>query len=241
MLTLRPAHERGSFDFGWLRTSHTFSFGDYRDAKHMGFRALRVINDDVVAPGQGFGEHPHQDMEIITVVLSGSLAHRDSIGRGGDGRGGNIETISPGEVQRMSAGRGIFHSEFNASKTEPVHLLQIWIRPSERGIEPGYAQKRFDPAQQRDRLALVVSPDGRDGSLSIHQDASLYLGDVSAGASVSHELGAGRHAWVHVATGSAVVNGQEMKAGDGLAVSDEQAVTIQGRGDGAKMLVFDLA
>ncbi len=232
MITIRKSGERGHFDFGWLDTNHTFSFGDYVDSKQMGFRSLRVINEDVVAPGKGFGEHPHQDMEIITYVLKGSLAHRDSLG--------HVQTLTPGEVQRMSAGTGIEHAEFNASKTEPVHFLQIWIRPSKRGLPSSYGQTRFPEAERRGKLRLVASPDGAEGSLKINQDAKLYATLLGAGERVELPLGAERHAWVQVARGAVVVNGEKLEQGDGAAVSGEPKLLIEGASD-AEFLVFDLA
>lgn len=232
MITLRPSQQRGHFDFGWLDTYHTFSFGHYRDPEWMGFRSLRVINEDVVAPGGGFPEHPHENMEIITYVLSGKLAHKDSTG--------GVATISPGEVQRMTAGAGIEHSEFNASKTEPVHLLQIWLRPAAKGAKPGYVQQLFPMEGRRDRLQLLLSPDGADGSLTLGQDARLYGSVLSAGASVTLPLAAGRHAWVQVASGEIELNGHALKAGDGAGLSEEDRVAILATSE-AEVLVFDLA
>jgi len=229
MLNVRKATERGHADHGWLDSHHTFSFADYYDPQHMGFRALRVINDDTVAPGRGFGAHPHRDMEIISYVLDGALAHKDSMGTG--------STIEPGDVQRMSAGTGVVHSEFNASKTDPVHFLQIWLMPSKRGIAPGYEQKRFD--DKAGKLRLVASPDGADGSVTIHTDAKIYAGVFAAGERAELPIAAGRHAWVHVARGKARVNGQALSAGDGAAISDESRVQIEG--DEGEVLVFDLA
>lgn len=231
MLTVRHAHSRGSFDFGWLRTAHTFSFGEYHDPAHMGYSVLRVINDDVVAPGAGFGEHPHRDMEIVTIVLDGALRHKDSTGGGG--------VIRPGDVQRMSAGRGVFHSEFNDSPTRPVHLYQVWIRPAQRGVEPRYEQRHYPAEVRRDRLCPVISPDGRDGSIPIHQDASLFLGTLSPGAAVRHAPAAGRRAWVQVATGTVTINGTALRAGDGAAVEGEAAIEIAATSE-AQVLLFDL-
>jgi redox-sensitive bicupin YhaK (pirin superfamily) len=190
MIRVRRASERGHFDHGWLDTFHTFSFARYYDPGHMGFRSLRVINEDRVAPGRGFGTHPHEDMEIVTYVLSGALAHRDSLGTG--------STIRPGELQRMTAGTGITHSEFNPSDAEPVHLYQIWLLPEREGLEPSYEQRAFPEDERRNRLRLVASPDGQDGSLSIRQDARLYLATLDGGREASHELAPGRHAWVQV-------------------------------------------
>jgi hypothetical protein len=231
MITVRKAGERGHFDFGWLDTYHTFSFGDYYDPEAMGFRSLRVINEDFVAGGRGFPTHPHRDMEIITYILSGALAHRDSMGNG--------SVIRPGDVQRMSAGTGVRHSEANSSDAEPVHLLQIWIVPSEYGIAPGYEQKAFTDDEKRGRLRLIASPDGREGSVTIHQDVSLYAAVLDADQQVSHELPAGRHAWLQVARGAVELNGRELNQGDGAAVSGEPALTIRGRED-AEVLLFDL-
>jgi len=232
MMTLRPADARGHADHGWLDSHHTFSFADYHDPKHMGFRALRVINDDRVAAGKGFGAHPHRDMEIVSYVLDGALEHRDSLGTG--------SVIRPGDVQRMSAGTGVTHSEYNASKTDAVHFLQIWIVPEKRGAAPGYEQRNFTVDEKRGRLRLVASPDGRDGSVTVHQDVALYAGVFGPGERAEHPIAPGRHAWVHVAKGSATVNGKALTAGDGAALSDEPRVVVEG-GDGAEVLVFDLA
>jgi quercetin 2,3-dioxygenase len=232
MMTIRPASERGHADHGWLDSHHTFSFADYFDPAQMGFRSLRVINDDTVTGGQGFGTHPHKDMEIISYVLDGSLEHKDSMGTG--------SVIRPGDVQRMSAGTGVLHSEFNASKTEPVHFIQIWLIPEQRGIAPGYEQKSFPRGERQGRLRLVASPDAQDGSVTIHTQARLYAGVFDAGESAELELASGRHAWVHIARGRARVNGKELAAGDGAAISGEKAVRIEGI-DGAEVLLFDLA
>jgi quercetin 2,3-dioxygenase len=232
MVRLRRAEERGRTRMGWLDSYHSFSFGGYYDPENEGFRSLRVINDDIVAGGGGFPTHPHRDMEIVTYVLEGGLAHRDSTG--------TEAVIRPGDVQRMSAGTGITHSEYNASASEPVHLLQIWIFPERQGLTPGYEEKRFDTAEKRGRLRLLASRDGRDGSVTIHQDAALYGTVLEKDEAVSHALGADRHAWVHVATGEAEVNGQALKAGDAAALSGEEAVEIRGLGP-AEVLVFDLA
>jgi redox-sensitive bicupin YhaK (pirin superfamily) len=237
MITLRRAAERGHADHGWLNSFHTFSFADYYDPKHMGFRSLRVINEDRVQPGRGFGTHPHRDMEIISYVLEGGLSHKDSMGTG--------SVIRPGDVQRMSAGTGVTHSEFNASSEELVHFLQIWLMPAERGIAPGYEQKSFARADKEGRLRLVASPDGREGSVTIHTDAILYAGVFGAGQQAELAIGRGRHAWVHVARGKVRVNGQELAAGDAASFSDEAAVRVEGTGasptDEAEVLVFDLA
>src|SRR5262245_41074084 len=202
MITIRRAAERGRTDFGWLDSRHTFSFGDYQDFDHMGFHSLRVINDDRVAGGGGFPTHPHRDMEIITWVLSGALEHRDSIGTG--------YVIRAGDLQRMTAGTGIQHSEFNASKSEPVHFLQIWIFPEKRGLKPGYAQQSYPAAERKGQLKLVASRDGRDGSLGVHTDASVYATALDAGQRVKHQLAPGRAAWVHVATGAVTLNGKRL-------------------------------
>jgi redox-sensitive bicupin YhaK (pirin superfamily) len=232
MMTVRRASERGHADHGWLDSHHTFSFADYHDPAHMGFRALRVINDDRVAGGKGFGAHPHRDMEIISYVLDGALAHKDSTGTGA--------VIRPGDVQRMSAGTGVVHSEYNASPTEEVHFLQIWLLPAKRGIAPGYEQKTFGADAKRGVLRLVASADARDGSLRIHTDADVYAGTFAAGEAAEVALASGRHAWVHVARGTVRVNGQELADGDGLAVSDEAKIRVEGI-DAGEVLVFDLA
>jgi redox-sensitive bicupin YhaK (pirin superfamily) len=232
MLTIRRAQDRGHADHGWLNTHHTFSFADFYDPAHMGFRALRVINDDTVEGGQGFGKHGHRDMEIISYVLEGALAHEDSTGTG--------ETIRPGDVQRMSAGSGVMHSEYNASKTDAVHFLQIWLVPDKRGIAPSYEQKRFEDEDKRGKLRLVASPDARDGSLTIHTDALVYAGLFDKGERGELSIAKGRHAWIHVARGTVKVNDQALGAGDGIAVSDEASVKIEGV-DGGEVIAFDLA
>jgi redox-sensitive bicupin YhaK (pirin superfamily) len=231
MLNLRRAHERGHAQHGWLDSWHTFSFADYQDAAHMGFRNLRVINEDRVQPGRGFGTHPHRDMEIVTYVLEGALEHKDSMGNG--------SIIRPGEVQRMSAGTGVFHSEYNASKTDGVHFLQIWMLPGQRGIAPGYEQKRFEPATRRGALRLVASPDGADGSVTVHTDARLYAALLEDGERATHTLAPGRNAWVHVARGEVEVNGHRLSAGDAASLSQEAAVELVGKKD-AEVLLFDL-
>jgi redox-sensitive bicupin YhaK (pirin superfamily) len=235
MIEIRRASERGHAEHGWLDSHHTFSFADYYDAAHMGFRALRVINEDRVAAGQGFPRHSHRDMEILSYVLEGALAHKDSMGTG--------STIVPGDVQRMSAGSGVAHSEYNASKTDPAHFLQIWLLPSQRGIAPSYEQKNFPRAEKAGTLRVVASPSGRDGSVTLHTDATLYAGEFGAEQSARLELAPGRHAWVHVARGTARVNGQPLEAGDALALSGEPAVVVEGLpgGDAGEVLVFDLA
>jgi len=232
MITIRRSNERGGGEYGWLNTRHTFSFNDYWDDKWMGFRSLRVINEDWVAPSGGFPTHPHRDMEIITYILSGKLEHKDSLGTG--------SVILPGDGQRMTAGRGIRHSEFNPSKTETAHLLQIWIVPDKQGHEPSYEQKSFSEAEKRGKLRLIASNTGTDGSVKINQDAHLFVSLLSPGEEVKHTLGAKRHAWVQIAKGEAELNGQRLKQGDGAAVSDEKNLTIKGTQD-AEVLLFDLA
>ena len=232
MITLRPAAERGKADFGWLDSRHTFSFGGYRDPQHMGFGPLRVINEDRVQPGQGFGTHPHSDMEIISYVLQGALEHKDSIGTG--------SVIRPGDVQRMSAGTGILHSEFNHSKTEPVHFLQIWLIPEADGIKPSYEQKRFEDADKRGRLRLVASPDGREGSVTVHLGASLYTSILDKGQRVQHTFAPRRLGWVQVARGALDVNGKELRAGDGAAIEDEHGLSLTAHADDTEFLLFDL-
>lgn len=233
MITFRPASERFHTDAGWLDSHHTFSFADHYDPDFIGFRSLRVINDDTVAAGQGFGTHPHRDMEIISYVLEGALAHKDSLGTG--------SVIRPGDVQRMTAGTGVHHSEFNASETEPVHFLQIWIVPEKRGIPAGYEQKSFKPEDLRGKLRLVAARDGRDGAVTLHADAALYTGVLEAGERASLEIAPGRHAWVHVARGSVELGGKTLVAGDGAALSKELRVELAGRAGGGEVLVFDLA
>jgi hypothetical protein len=219
---------------GWLDSWHTFSFADYYDPRHMGFRSLRVINEDRVQAGEGFPTHGHREMEIISYVLEGALAHKDSMGTG--------SVIKPGDVQRMSAGTGVTHSEMNASKSERVHFLQIWIQPSSRGGAPGYEQKTFTDDDKRGRLRLIASSDGRDGSVTVRQDVALFAGLFSEGQRATHDLGAGRHAWVHVARGRARVNGEELQAGDAVALSDEREVRVEGvAAEPGEVLVFDLA
>jgi redox-sensitive bicupin YhaK (pirin superfamily) len=232
MIQIRKSDDRGHADHGWLDSHHTFSFADYYDPDQMGFRSLRVINEDRVAPGGGFPPHGHRDMEILSYVLEGGLAHQDSTG------GGSV--IRPGDVQRMSAGTGVTHSEFNGSKTEPVHFLQIWVVPDRRGIQPGYEQKHFSEADRQGRLRLIASPDGSDGSLTIHQDARLFSALLGAGESVTHTLAPGRHAWVQVARGRVRLGDQVLSAGDGAAISKEQAVTLKAEAP-AEVLLFDLA
>jgi len=230
MISIRRASDRGHFDHGWLNTYHTFSFADYHDPRFMGFRALRVINDDRVAPGQGFGEHRHRDMEIVSYVLEGALAHQDSMGNSG--------VIRPGDVQRMSAGTGVQHSEFNGSQTDPVHFLQIWILPETPGSPPGYEQKTFPRQTRRGKLRLVGSPDGREGSLTVGQDVAIYASVLEPGEEVQHRLAPGRHAWLQVAEGSLDLNGHLLGEGDGAAVTDEDELDIAGKG--SEFLLFDL-
>jgi redox-sensitive bicupin YhaK (pirin superfamily) len=231
MLSIRKSTDRGHLNHGWLDTYHTFSFGDYYDPAHMSFRALRVMNEDRVAPGQGFGMHGHRDMEIVTYVLSGALAHKDSLGHG--------EALRPGELQRMSAGTGIRHSEFNPSATEPVHLYQIWLVPRAAGLAPSYEQKAFDAAGRDDRWQLVASPDGAADSLMIQQDARIYLTDLAAGHELTKAIDAGRHAWLQVLRGSVEANGLAMETSDGLAVSNEPELKLRATHD-AELMLFDL-
>jgi quercetin 2,3-dioxygenase len=231
MFQLRPANERGQSQTDWLDSRHSFSFGDYRNPDRMGFSNLRVINEDRVAPGGGFPRHGHRDMEIITYVMEGALEHRDSLGNG--------TLIRPGEVQRMSAGSGVQHSEFNHSQTEPVHLLQIWLLPNQTGIAPGYAQQSFSPESRRGRLRLLVSPDGRDGSLTAQQDASLYASLLLAGETVNHALPAGHNVYVQVASGRVEVNGVALGSGDGAALSEVSDVQLTGL-ESVELLLFDL-
>jgi quercetin 2,3-dioxygenase len=233
MIEVRKSEERGHADHGWLKTWHSFSFADYFDPEHVEFGALRVINEDFVRPGAGFGMHGHRDMEIITYILEGALQHRDSMGNG--------SIIRPGDVQRMSAGTGVLHSEFNPSDKETVHLLQIWIQPSVRGVTPSYEEKRFEDADKRGRLRLIASHDGREGSVHIHQDASVYAGLFEGDERAQLALARGRRAYVHVARGEVSVNATALRAGDGLKIenADADAVTIE-KGRGAEVLVFDL-
>ena len=232
MIQVRKANERGHADHGWLNTYHTFSFSTYHDLDHMRFRSLRVMNEDFVAPGQGFGTHPHRDMEIVTYVLEGALEHKDSMGNG--------EVLRPGEFQRMSAGTGITHSEFNPSSEEPVHLYQIWLFPERKGIEPSYEQKRFPPEERHNRLRLVASREAENGSLLIHQDVRIYLASVDAGRSVEYALPPGRYAWLQVLRGRVSLNGTALGSSDGAAVSNETALSIQADDD-AEIMLFDLA
>lgn len=231
-LTVRRAEERGKADFGWLDSKHTFSFGHYYDPRHLGFGPLRVINEDRVAPGGGFPTHPHSDMEIISYVLDGALEHKDSLGTG--------SIIRPGDVQRMTAGTGVRHSEFNASKMDPVHFLQIWIIPEADGLEPSYEQKAFAEEEKRGKFVLIASRTGRDGSLTIHRDVDLYAALVGQDESISHQLETGRSAWVQIARGSVKLNERELRAGDGAAVTEAGALAIVGEAD-AEVLLFDIA
>jgi quercetin 2,3-dioxygenase len=232
MITIREAAERGHFDLGWLDTYHTFSFDKYYDPAHMAFRSLRVINEDRVAPGRGFPTHSHRDMEIITYILQGALRHQDGMGNG--------SIIQPGDVQRMTAGTGVSHSEFNPSQEEPVHLLQIWLLPNQRNLQPGYEQKAFSQAERQGKLRLIASPDGREGSVKINQDAHVYAAILNEGEEVVHQLQPDRHAWIQVARGSVAVNGKNLQQGDGAAVSEESVVKIAGR-EPSEILLFDLA
>ena len=232
MIQIRPGQERGGGNHGWLKTHHTFSFGDYWDPKWMGFRSLRVINEDWVAPNTGFPTHPHRDMEIITYVLEGKLEHKDSLGTG--------SVILPGDGQRMTAGSGIRHSEFNPSTTDAVHLLQIWIQPEKAALPPSYEQKSFPEAEKNGKLRLIASRNASDGSVKINQDAKLYVTLLRAGEEVKHEFAAGRHGWLQVARGGVEVNGKALAQGDGAAISDEEKVSIKGTDD-AEVLLFDLA
>jgi redox-sensitive bicupin YhaK (pirin superfamily) len=233
MITIRPSGERGRAELGWLDSKHSFSFSDYYDPKHMGFRALRVINEDRVAPAKGFGTHPHRDMEIISYVLEGALEHKDSMGTG--------SVIRPGDVQRMSAGTGVLHSEFNASKSDSVHFLQIWILPERANLPPSYEQKNFDASARKNRLRLIAARDGRDGAITVHQDVALYAAVLDVGQAVTHQLAAGRHAWVQVARGAVELDAKRLEAGDGAAVSDEAAIMLTAVQAPAEVLLFDLA
>ncbi len=232
MMQVRKAAERGHANHGWLDTYHTFSFGSYHDPAHMRFRALRVMNEDWVEPGQGFGTHPHRDMEIVTYVLEGALEHRDSMGNG--------EVLRPGEFQRMSAGTGITHSEFNPSDSERVHLYQIWLLPERKGIEPSYEQKQFPAEQRHNRMQLVASRDAADGSLLIHQDARIYLATIDDGHTITHDLPPGRYAWLQVLRGAVSLGGHELEAGDGVAIENTEQLRIESTRD-AEIMLFDLA
>ena len=231
MTTIRRANERGHANHGWLETHHTFSFADYYDPRWMGFRSLRVLNDDTVAGGGGFGTHPHRDMEIITYVLGGALQHRDSMG--------HESVLKAGDVQRISAGTGIAHSEFNYSPVEPVHFLQIWIQPDRKGVKPGYAERSLGNGVSKTALTLIASRDARDGSVAIHQDADVWLARLGESAGATHSLKPGRHAWVQVAEGVVTLNGQTLRAGDGAALSNEAALALAAEAP-AQVLLFDL-
>ena len=232
MITIRKAEERGHFNLGWLDTYHTFSFDQYYDPAHMHFRSLRVINEDRVAPGQGFPTHSHRDMEIITYILAGALEHRDSMGSG--------SVIRPGDVQRMTAGTGVAHSEFNPSSTEPVHLLQVWILPSARNLSPSYEQRLFSEDERRGKLRLIASHEGNDGAVRINQDARVYASLLGADETIEREVGRQRHTWIQMARGTLNVNGIELKEGDGVAISDETRLRLVAH-DAAELLLFDLA
>ena len=231
MIRIRKAEDRGHANHGWLDTYHTFSFASYRDPQHMGFRSLLVMNEDFVQPGQGFGTHPHHDMEIVTYVLEGALEHKDSMGNG--------EVLRPGEFQRMSAGTGITHSEFNPSDTEPVHLYQIWLFPERKGIEPSYEQKQFSDASRRNRLRLVASPEGENGSLTIHQDSRILLSSLDERQRVTPQIRPGRHAWLQLLRGRAAVNGHSLDTSDGVAISEENELEIVAQSS-AEVMLFDL-
>ena len=231
MIQIRKANERGHADHGWLNTSHTFSFGDYYDQKFMGFRSLRVINEDRVEGGAGFPTHPHRNMEIITYILEGELEHKDSMGTG--------SVIRRGDVQLMSAGTGVTHSEFNPSKKDLVHLLQIWILPDQNNLKPSYQQKMFPEKERSDKLRLLVSPDGQDGSLTIHQDVRLFASLLNKGKKLEYELKVGRHAWLQITKGALSLNGKNLKAGDGAAISEETHLTIEAVSS-SEFLLFDL-
>lgn len=232
MMVIRRSEERGRTEIDWLDSRHTFSFGDYHDPQAMGFRVMRVLNDDRVTPGAGFPTHAHRDMEIVTVVLDGALQHRDSLGTG--------SVIRRGDVQRMSAGTGIRHSEFNASKTEPVRFLQIWILPERGGLPPAYEQKTFPPEESRGRLRLVAARDGRDGAVTVHQDADIYVAVLDEGAEARHSLRAGRFAWIQVARGTVNVNGETLAEGDGAAVADLATIELASRAPASELLLFDM-
>ena len=231
MITVRKANERGHAN-RWLDTYHTFSFSSYYDPGHMGFRALRVINEDVIAPGRGFGTHPHSDMEIVTYVLKGALQHKDSMGNG--------SVLRAGELQRMSAGSGITHSEFNASKDEPVHLYQIWLLPEKRGIEPSYEERTFDPEGKQGQWQTIASRDARNGSMRINQDATVSLASLNGGSKLQYPLTPGRHAWLQIVHGDVTVNGTPLQASDAAAISDEGNISIDSSSD-AEIMLFDLA
>ncbi len=233
MITVRTSNTRGTTNLEWLDSNHSFSFGSFQDPTHNGFGPLRVINDDRVAPGAGFGEHPHRDMEILSFVIDGAMEHRDSTGTRG--------TVNAGDIQRMTAGRGIRHSEMNASQSDPIRFLQIWIEPESPGLEPGYEQIAAPRAQRTDRLALVASRDGRDGALTVHQDTDIYLGAPTPGTTLAHTLAPERAAWVQVINGSVTLNGTQLNSGDGAAIQDEPTLELTGASDDADLILFDLA
>jgi quercetin 2,3-dioxygenase len=234
MITIRKSEERGHANHGWLDSHHTFSFANYYDPKHMGFRSLRVLNDDRVAPGRGFGAHAHRDMEILTYVLDGKLAHKDSTG--------NQEELGPNEIQRMSAGSGIIHSEFNASSQEPVHFLQIWIEPRSLGGKPGYEQLGFSPEEKKNKFKLLASSEKKAGAAQIDQDAEVYVTELTEGTEIKYQLNQGRHAWVHLIQGDVQLNGTPLKTGDAVAVTDESVLSLKGQGQQKnEVLIFDLA
>jgi hypothetical protein len=232
MITIRKSADRGHADHGWLKTFHTFSFSSYQDPRHIDFRCLRVMNEDWIAPGQGFGTHPHHDMEIVTYVLKGALEHQDSMGNG--------EVLRPGEFQQMSAGTGITHSEFNPSKIEPVHLYQIWLYPDQRGLKPSYEQKRFPLTEQKNQLCLVASNQGEAGALQIHQDARIFLSQLDAGVQIDHQIQPGRHAWLQVLRGSVQLNEHLLATSDGAAISDTSSLSLIALNN-AEIMLFDLA
>ncbi len=232
-IRIRPAAERGVAEFGWLSSRHSFSFGQYYDPAHMGFGSLRVINDDRVQPGQGFGTHPHRDMEILSIVVAGALEHKDSLGTG--------SVIRPGEVQRMTAGTGVRHSEFNPSPDDEAHFLQIWIEPRQTGLPPSYEQRAFAFDEMRNRWRLVASPDGKDGSLTVHQDVALLRSQLTRGARIDYPVKPGRQAWIQVIEGAVEINGARLEEGDGAAVASDGEVVVTGAGDWSDVLLFDLA
>ena len=234
MLQIRKSEERGHADHGWLNSLHTFSFAGYYDPRHMGFRSLRVINEDRVAPGRGFGAHPHRDMEILSYVLDGKLAHKDSMG--------HIEVLGPNEIQKMSAGSGVVHSEFNGSETEPVHFFQIWIEPKSRGTTPAYEQLKFDAAEKLDKFKVLASQEKVAGAATINQDAKVSVAELTPGKQLTYPLGAKRHAWLHVVDGDVTVNGKELHTGDAVAADQEEKLDVVAKGKGnSEILLFDLA
>ncbi len=233
MITVRPSEARGNTNFGWLNSKHTFSFGSYYDPNYMGLSHLRVINEDQVQPGRGFGSHSHRDMEIISYVLKGALEHRDSMGNG--------SIIEPGDIQRISAGTGISHSEFNASRTDPVHFLQIWMIPNQRGIKPSYEQKHFSASQKQGQLTLIASADGKDDSLKIHQDAALYVGLLNQGDRIKHSSHLDRSLWLQILKGSIQIKDQILEEGDGAAITEESSIEIMAKRHNTEVLLFDLA